>query len=216
MVTYLGKFISNLSELTEPLRKLLHKETAWYWDNEQQKAFEDVKKVLSTTPVLRYYDVNKPVKLSVDASSKAIGACLMQDDQPVAYATRALTPSQQNYPQIEKEAMAIQFACKRFHEYVYGKQIDVETDHKPLETIFKKPLQGAPLRLQRILWDVIQYSPRVTYKKGTQIPIADTLSRDCNPVEANDEEKFSVHIVLSFTDEARERFVKSTAEDLEL
>lgn len=131
MVTYLGKFISNLSELTEPLRRLLHKETAWFWDHEQQKAFEEVKMVLSSTPVLRFYDVNKPVKLSVDASSKAIGACLMQEDQPVAFATRALTPAQQNYPQIEKEAMAIRFACKRFHEYVYGKQIDVETDHKP-------------------------------------------------------------------------------------
>lgn len=216
MVNYLGKFIPNLSELTEPLRILLLKETAWHWDHDQQVAFENVKKVLSSTPVLRYYNVNESVKLSVDASSKAIGACLMQRDQPVAYATRALTPAQQNFPQIEKEAMAIKFACTKFHEYVYGKRIEVETDHKPLETIFKKPLQNAPLRLQRILWDVIQYSPNVTYKKGTQIPIADALSRDCNPIDAQDEEKYSVNVVLSFTDEARDRFVKSTAEDLEL
>lgn len=81
MVTYLGKFIPNLSDITKPLRKLLHKENAWVWDHEQQKAFKNVKKVLSTTPVLRYYDMNKPVKLSVDASSMAIDACLMQDDR---------------------------------------------------------------------------------------------------------------------------------------
>lgn len=94
MVTYLGKFIPNLSELTQPLRGLLVKDTAWYWDNEQRTAFENVKRALSSTPVLKYYDVNEPVKLSVDASSKAIGACLLQNDQPVAYATRALTPAQ--------------------------------------------------------------------------------------------------------------------------
>lgn len=141
---------------------------------------------------------------------------MLQDEQPVAYATRALTPAQQKYPQIEKEAMAIKFACKKFHEYVYGKQLEVESDHKPLETIFKKPLQSAPLRLQRILWDVIQYSPRVIYKKGTHIPIADALSRDCHPIHAKDEEEYSVNLLLAFTDEARERFIKSTAEDLEL
>lgn len=73
MVTYLGKFIPNLYELTEPLRKFLHKETAWYWDHKQQKALKDVREVLSSTPVLRYYDVNKPVKLLVDASLKALG-----------------------------------------------------------------------------------------------------------------------------------------------
>lgn len=87
---------------------------------------------------------------------------------------------------------------------IYGKQLEVESDHKPLETIFKKPLQNAPLRLQRILWDVIQYSPNVKYKRGTQIPIADALSRDCNPVHAGDDEEYSVNIVLAFTDEARE------------
>lgn len=170
MVTYLGKFIPNLSELTEPLRSLLHKDTAWYWDNKHQRAFENTKGALMATPVLKYYDVNRSVKLSVDASSKAIGACLLQENQPVAYATKAFTKTQQNYPQIEKEAMAIKFACKKFHEYIYGKQLEIETDHKPLETIFKKPMQNAPLRLQKILWDVLQYLPRpegVLYKGNT-------------------------------------------------
>lgn len=129
MVNYLGKFIRNLSQVTEPLRMLTHKGVKWTWNEEQQQSFESLKKLLSTTPVLKYYEVNKPVKLSVDARSKALGACLLQENQPIAYATKALSPAQQNYPQIEKEAIAIKFACGKFHEYVYGKDLEVESYH---------------------------------------------------------------------------------------
>lgn len=145
-----------------------------------------------------------------------MGACLMQDDQPVAYATRAFTSAQQKQPQIVKEALAIRFACTKFHEYVYGKKIIVESDHKPLETIFKNPLHNAPLRLQRILWDVLQYSPNVCYVKGTKIPIADTLSRDCVVEETDTEEEYSVNLVLSISDELKDRFITATANDFEL
>lgn len=98
MVNYLGKFIKKLSELTDPLRNLLHADYVWQWCSEHQQAFENIKETLTTTPVLAYYDVNKSVKLSVDASSKSMGICLMQNDQPVAYATRAFNKSQQNQP----------------------------------------------------------------------------------------------------------------------
>lgn len=80
MVNYVGKFIKNQSQLTEPLRKLIHKETAWHWEAEHEKAVADIKEALKSLPVLAYYNVNKPVKLSVDASSTAMGCCLMQDD----------------------------------------------------------------------------------------------------------------------------------------
>ncbi len=115
-----------------------------------------------------------------------------------------------------EEAMAIKFACIKFHQYVYGKRLEVETDHKPLETIFKKPLQNAPLRLQKILWDVLQYSPTVKYVKGPEIPIADTLSRDCNPNEYEEEEQYAVNIVLAMTKEAEQRFIEATQNDFEL
>lgn len=109
---------------------------------------------------------SKGVKLQCDASSYALGAALLQDDQPVAYASRSLSKAEQNYPQIEKEALAIRFACKRFHEYIYGKEIIIETDHKPLESIFKKVIASAPPRLQRILLEISPYAPTVIYKKG--------------------------------------------------
>ena len=216
MVNYLGKFIPNLSQVTEPLRMLTHKDEKWSWGTEQREAFEEIKRIMTTTPVLKYYDVTEPVTLSVDASSKGLGAGMLQNGQPVAYATRALSPAQQNYPQIEKEAIAIKFACNKFHEYIYGKQLEVETDHKPLETIFKKPLHCAPLRLQKILWDVLQYSPKVKYVKGTQLPIADTLSRDCQAEEVEDEIEYSVNVITSMTEEAKQRFIGSTETDIEL
>ena len=85
-----------------------------------------------------------PTKLSVDASFKGLGAVLLQDGHPVAYASKALTDSQQNYAQIEKEILAVVFGCTRFHEYIYGMPtVEVETDHKPLEAILKRPLHQA-------------------------------------------------------------------------
>lgn len=155
MENYVGKFVKNLSELTEPLRELLLKTTAWHWETEHDQAVANIKKKLTSLPVLAYYDVNKPVKLSVDASGKALGCGLFQEEKPIAYGTRALTKAQQNYPQIIKEAMAIRFGCTNFHEYVYGKELLIETDHEPLETIFRKSIAEAPMRLQQILWDVV-------------------------------------------------------------
>ena len=86
--------------------------------------------------------------LSVDASSKGFGAVLLQNDCPVAHASKSLTPSQENYAQIEKEILAIVFGCERFHDYLYWqRELTVESDHKPLEAILKKPIHQAPLNL---------------------------------------------------------------------
>lgn len=118
-----------------------------------------------------------------------------------------------------KEALAIRFGCTKFHEFKYGKELTVETDHKPLGTIFKNPIHHAPLRLQRILWDIIEYSPRVHYIKGTKIPIADTLSRDCTSDEVEQEEELHVSAIISatsMTETLLQRFRKETQNDTEL
>lgn len=217
-VTYLGKFIKNLSQLTEPLRILLKKDVTWDWTPNQQNAFLRLKHILSTAPVLRFYDLNKPVILSVDASSKALGAVLLQEDQPVAYATKALTDSQTYLPQIEneKEALAVQFACSKFHDYIYGKSLTIETDHKPLESIFKKPIFQAPPRLKRILLDVAIYNPSVLYKKGKDIPLPDLLSRDCVSTPPTDSEETEVLVILPISEAAATEFTQATQSDQEL
>ena len=88
-----------------------------------------------------------------------------------------MNDTQQNYAQIEKELLAIVFGCKRFHQYIYGKHVVIETDHKPLEAIFLKPLSQAPSRLQRMMLQLQGYHIELVYKKGSEMYIADALSR---------------------------------------
>ena len=102
---------------------------------------------------------------------------MMQNNQPVQYASRSLTQTEQNYAQIEKEMLAIVFGLERFERFVYGKHIEVESDHKPLEAIHKKSLLSAPKRLQRMLMRTQKFDYSVRYKKGAEMYIADTLSR---------------------------------------
>ncbi len=120
---------------------LLKKETSWTWEHEQQQAYESIKQVLVQEPVLRFFDPKLPAVIQCDASSTGLGACLLQDGQPVAYASRSLRPAEVNYSQIEKETLAIVYATEKFHYYIYGLDITVHSDHAPLETIVKKPLQ---------------------------------------------------------------------------
>ncbi|KAL7873908.1 hypothetical protein SRHO_G00048780 [Serrasalmus rhombeus] len=177
MVTFLAKFIPNMSQHTEPLRELNRDDAMWQWQAKHQQAFEKLKTMLTEAPVLKYYDVSLPVTVSVDASKCGLGAVLLQEDRPVAYASRALTETEQRYAQIEKEMLAIVFGVERFHQFVYGREINVQTDHKPLEAIMKKPLTRAPARIQRLLMRLHRYQLRVQYKPGKEMQVADALSR---------------------------------------
>ena len=124
--------------------------------------------------------------LSVDSSKDALGACILQNGHPIAYASRSLNKSEQNYAQIEKEMAAIVFGATKFHEYIYAKgPIHVESDHRPLESLFKKALSQTPPRIQRMMLKVQKYDLHVKYKKGTELHIADTLSRAC--ISRNDD-----------------------------
>lgn len=113
----------------------------------------------------------------MDASSEGIGAVILQEGHPVAYGSRPLTDCQRRYAQIKKELLAIVYRCEKFHQYLYGKDTVVESDHKPLESIFKKSLHQTPVRLQRMLLRLQKYSLQVTYRPGKELHIADTLDR---------------------------------------
>jgi len=136
MVNQLGKFTPNLAQLTQPLRELLGKNTTWVWGPSQSEAFSLVKEELSKPTTLALYDPKVPTKVSADASSYGLGAVLTQEMEskwrPVAYASRSMTDTEKRYAQIEKEALAITWACKKFSDYILGKSITIETDHKPL------------------------------------------------------------------------------------
>ena len=178
LTQYLSKFLPRLSNITKPLRELTQTNAQWVWETAQQDALEALKRAVAATPVLRYYNLEEEVTLQCNASQFGLGAALLQNEQPVAYASRAMSDAETRYAQIEKELLAIVFACERFESYVYGRDvIRVESDHKPLEAIFSKPLNSAPKRLQRMLLRLQKYNLQVVYKKGTQMFLADTLSR---------------------------------------
>lgn len=103
MLTYLGRYIPNLSQKTEKLRLLTKKNTVWHWDENTNKAFNELKNILTAAPVLQYFDTHKPVTLSVDASQAGLGAVILQDNLPIEYASRSLNDTQKNYAQIEKK-----------------------------------------------------------------------------------------------------------------
>ena len=178
MVNYMAKFLPHLSDVAKPLRDLTIDENVFRWNSEQSKAWFTIKEMVSQTPILRFYSIKDEVTIQCDASKTGLGVCMMQDGQPVAYASRALSKTEINYAQIEKELLAIVFACEHFHFYLYGRSgITVETDHKPLESIVLKPLHSAPQRLQRMLMRLQKYDLKVHYKKGKEMVLADTLSR---------------------------------------
>jgi len=136
-----------------------------------------LKELICKAPVLRYFDSTKQITLQCDASESGLGYALMQDGQPVAFGAQGLTPAERNYAQIEKEMLAIVGDCEKFDQYIYGHHVVIETDHKPLISIYTKPIHNAPKRLERMLSCLQRYDLVITYKKGKEMYLADALSR---------------------------------------
>ena len=213
MVNYLHKFIPHLADINKPLRELLEKSVEWHWMERQQKAYEELINSITQAPVLKYFDVSADVTVSVDASSESLGACLLQGMQPVAYASRALNSAKRNYAQIEKEMLAIVFGTNKFHQYIYGKQLSVETDHKPLESLFKKPWSKAAQRIQRMMLRVQHYDLKVNYVLGNQLLIADTLSRASQSESTLSADKFEVHLLIQISKDKADEWKRETDSD---
>lgn len=180
MVNYVNRFIPNFSSITEPLRQLVRKDNLFHWDKEQETSFQSLKSCLLRAPVLQLFSTKKHITISCGSSKDGCESVLLRDNKPVAYASKAFTQTQKNYAQMEKELFAILYACTKFHYFIFGQfmnDVTIETDHKPLISIFKKPLIEAPARLQRMLIMLQPYSFRLIYKKGKELYFADTLSR---------------------------------------
>ncbi|KAK3756012.1 hypothetical protein QZH41_003623 [Actinostola sp. cb2023] len=180
----------------ENMPKPTTKEAKFMWAPQHDAAFNKVKKLVTEHPVLKFYDVKKPVTIQCDASERGLGAALLQDGQPISFASRTLSKTEQQYAQIEKECLAIVFACNKFNQYIAGKEdIIVESDHKPLQIIFKKSILTAPQRLQRMLLRLQRYNLRVTYKPGSQMYLADHLSRASLPLVDEFKNQFEIFAV---------------------
>ena len=141
-------------------------------------SFQKIKGLLENTLLqpLKYYGRNRPVTLQCDTSLKGLGACIIQDGRPIAFASKSLTDMETRYANIKRELLVIIFGCKKFHMYLYSRSFTVETDHKLLEMISLKNLISAPVHLHRMLLHLQQYDMVIMYQPGKEMLLADTLS----------------------------------------
>lgn len=199
-VTYMSPYIPNLADRSAPLRDLLKKDRHFKWSASHQQAFTNIKEQICKEVTLSYFDPNVETTVQVDASLQGIGAALIQNNKPVAFASKSLTDVEQRYANIERELLAVVVGCERFHTYLYGKHFTVESDHKPLEMIALKNLKAAPPRLQRMLLRLQNYDVTIQYKPGSEMLLADGLSRLPSKSANHVELDISISFVLFSTE----------------
>lgn len=182
MAGYYRRFCSNFATVTEPLTKLLSKKEKFNWSDQCEKAFEELKAMLQSAPVLTAPDFSSPFKLAVDASDVAAGAVLLQEDDegvehPVCYFSKKFNKSQRNYSTIEKECLALLLALQHFEVYVSSSSLPVVvySDHNPL--VFLHKLKSKNQRLLRWSLMLQEYVLDIRHIKGKDNVIADCLSR---------------------------------------
>ena len=179
LVNYCGRFIHDMATISEPLRLLTRKGTVFTWGDAQKQAFMALKTKLCNVPVLGYFDKSCKTQVIADASPYGLAGVLVQiqngQNRIIAYANRTLTPIERKYSQTEKEALALVWACERFHVYLYGADVDLIMDHKALEFIFS-PRSKPSARIERWVLRLQPYQYRVVHIAGKK-NIADSLSR---------------------------------------
>ena len=116
------------------------------WEPEHQAAFTQMKQEISSVPMFAYYNPKKQTMLQTDASIKGLGACLLQDEKPVYFASRTLTEAKKGYVAIEIELLAVAWAMGKFHHFLYSSHFMLETDQRLLEAILMKSLKQATPR----------------------------------------------------------------------
>ena len=161
----------------------LYKDQQWIWDHSQQEAFNLVKESLLSTPALALYDPNATTMVSADASSYGLGAVLFQeqrngDIKPVVYISRSLSPVEERYAQIEKEALAFTWACEHYSDFLIGIEFCIQTDHRALVPLFStKNLEELPVRVERFRIRMLRFHFSIVHVPGKDLVLADTLLR---------------------------------------
>ncbi|XP_039764291.1 uncharacterized protein K02A2.6-like [Pararge aegeria] len=196
LYNFYERFIPHKATILEPLHRLLDKSQTWQWTQRERDAFNKAKQLLTFETTLVHYDLYKPLILTCDSSQYGVGAVLSHvmengQERPIAMSSRTLNSHERRYSQLDKEATAIMFGIKKFHNYLAGRNFTVITDHKPLLGIFdpKRPMPCilSP-RLTRIAIALTAHDYSIAYRPGTEIGNADSLSRWPLPVPDQEEQ----------------------------
>ena len=142
LVQYSAKFMLDLASIAKPIQELTRKGVTFKWGAEQQRSFQELKKLITQAETLAYYQVGCRTRIVADASPVGLGAVLTQQQggvwRVISYASRNLSDVECRYSQTAKEVLALVWTCERFSMYVTGETFELETDHKPLERIYSR------------------------------------------------------------------------------
>ena len=180
LTTYYSKFLRNMAEVATPLYRLLHQDIPFRWTTRCQEAFEELKKLITTAPILGVPDLSQGCFIvDCDASQNSIGAVLsqIQDNQerPLYFWSQTLNKAQRNYCTTHKELLAMVEAVLRFHQYLAGAPFLIRTDHASLQWLksFKNPTG----KLSRWIEKLAPYQFTIQYRRGQEQGNADAMSR---------------------------------------
>ncbi|XP_071953858.1 uncharacterized protein [Antedon mediterranea] len=184
MVNYYRSFVPRLATILAPLTSMLEKGREFKWTELARNAWVKSKEMLRHSGFLVHYDPNLPLTVATDASGEGVGAVLSHmvngKERPIKFASRSLNKTERNYPQLEREALAIVYACKKFYSYIYGRKFILITDNKPLTTIFG-PKKGLPIlaaeRIQRWALYLSGFDYNIKFRNSQANANADCLSR---------------------------------------
>ena len=180
LVNFVGRFVPDLSTVSEPLMRLTRKGEKFVWGKAQKVAFDRVKKLMSDCKTLAFFDPNASTTVTADASPYGLGAVLSQRqggvERVIAYGHRSLTDVERRYSQTEREALALVWCCEHFYIYLMGVKFTLVTDHKPLQFIYNRSNSKPPPRIERWVLRLQAFNYDVVYKPGP-LNIADPLSR---------------------------------------
>ena len=182
-IQHLSKILNNLSKKTDRMRKLLKKDVIWEWTKEINDDFEQLKKEITEAPCLAHFDPKKDNFITTDACNTGLGATLWQKEngafRPVAFASRFLPDCERKYAINELELLGVLWGLEYFRYYVYGKRINLLTDHQALQPLLKRNRahKQYSARLTRWLDRLGHFDVNVQYTAGKNIPLTDYLSR---------------------------------------